>query len=325
MTNDFARDSPEVVDNKALEIAVASPIASHPVASWNVIRVKSWATFEQLAEKMLARRVGRDFHVFRGQANADWTLRPTLLRLFPEEVSPVEALSVEAAAKEAFRAQAHLHLASALIPGLFGGPGSHFVGEWWSLMQHHGAPTRLLDWSHSPWVALYFAIESHADADGALFIVDKSCLALNFDDDGDKGYRRDLNEKVLARSSPSVEIYPYSPARMSARMAAQQGLFTMSRYILADQEREIAQAAAKGRRPDVDLLLAQKVIIPARLKIEFLRRLRMMNITGSSLFPGIDGLGRSLMESARLASAAPLAQSAPQPTEPTEPTQAHRP
>ncbi|MBC8087027.1 MAG: FRG domain-containing protein [Phycisphaerae bacterium] len=29
--------------------------------------------------------------------------------------------------------------------------GSQFVGEWWALMQHHGAPPRLPDWTLSPW------------------------------------------------------------------------------------------------------------------------------------------------------------------------------
>ena len=56
-----------------------------------------------------------------------------------------------------------------------------------------------------------------------------------------------------------------------------------------------------ARQEDKKTLFNEKWVIPAGLKLEFLRKLRAMNSAAHSLFPGIDGFGRSLAEVARLA------------------------
>jgi hypothetical protein len=62
-----------------------------------------------------------------------------------------------------FRQDAHRGLAPFVVPS------NDYVLNWWPLMRHYGAPTRLLDWSLSPYVALYFAVEEPWDEDGALW------------------------------------------------------------------------------------------------------------------------------------------------------------
>jgi hypothetical protein len=78
---------------------------------------------------------------YRGQADATWGLTPTIGR------NP-DHLQAELTIIKLFRQNARPHLREY--------PGTDW--EWVFLMQHHRAPTRLLDWSESPLVALYFAL-----------------------------------------------------------------------------------------------------------------------------------------------------------------------
>ncbi len=83
--------------------------------------------------------------IFRGQASK-FALEPSIWR--QESSLPVPAL--ELMVLNEFKARARNHLNPRSIPTT--------TLDWLALMQHHGAPTRLLDFSYSPFVALYFAI-----------------------------------------------------------------------------------------------------------------------------------------------------------------------
>lgn len=97
---------------------------------------------------------------------------------------------------------------------------------------------------------------------------------------------------------------PKADARLQAiqrvhhtdRMIAQQGVFTVCTNVLRDHADVIGTMRLHGETA------LEKWIIPARLKSEILANLRSMNITAGALFPGIDGLGRSLEELATLRS-----------------------
>ena len=83
-------------------------------------------------------------------------------------------------------------------------------------------------------------------------------------------------------------------------MTAQQTLFSLSRWVLADHGAIIGDAVSQEQGIGKPVHFC-KVVIPRQSKLQFLRRLHQMNITGSSLFPGIDGLGRSLSELTKIA------------------------
>ena len=135
---------------------------------WPIKRINDWTTFMGVAGLFHELRPHEFAYAFRGQANEEWDLRPTLLRLLPEGVSVPQALKIERFSLEEFRAQAHLHFPEATLPTSI--PKAP-LPEWWALMQHHHAPTRLLDWTHSPYVALYYAVEQRLECDGAIYVV----------------------------------------------------------------------------------------------------------------------------------------------------------
>ena len=88
--------------------------------------------------------------VWRGQAASRWELRPTLDRLALRRSVPRESARAKQLRLFQLSARGRRHQA--------GVPLSE--DEWWSLGQHYGLATPLLDWSRSPFVALYFAFES---------------------------------------------------------------------------------------------------------------------------------------------------------------------
>ena len=86
--------------------------------------------------------------IFRGQANAGWRLSPTIER----NVGSVSWVEAEQTIFQEFSTRAHLYDKNQL-------PTTEDRALWWSLMQHLEVPTRLLDFTFSPYVALFFAMQ----------------------------------------------------------------------------------------------------------------------------------------------------------------------
>lgn len=262
---------------------------------WPTLEVDSWARFAELAARLTLPHPGDASYLMRGQADATWPLTPSLLRYLPAGATSHQALQVETIGVEEFQAQAHLHLPAGSLPAPFPAAG---LPEWWALMQHHHAPTRQLDWTQSAYVAAYYAVEARVDTPGAIFVIRTQTVSaplLTHFKDG-----KVSNENFRNPDAP-MALLVWSPRRKTDRFVAQQGYFTLSVNVLGVHDELIVDACDTARAADGRTLFNERWIIPARLKLEFLRKLRAMNIAAHSLFPGIDGLGRSLAEVARLA------------------------
>ncbi|MDI6642190.1 MAG: FRG domain-containing protein, partial [Elusimicrobiota bacterium] len=128
--------------------------------------IENWAHFIEIADHLDIGELSKMGYVFRGHSDAEWKLKPTLLRYIEKEgITEDIALGLEANALVEFVSQAHLHLS----PNEFSLTKDNF--SWWTVMQHYGAPTRLLDWTKSIYVAAYFAASNHLEKDGAIWLV----------------------------------------------------------------------------------------------------------------------------------------------------------
>jgi hypothetical protein len=188
-------------------------------------------------------------------------------------------------------------------------------------MQHYGAPTRLLDWTASPYVAAYFAIESGDDTDGLIWVLNDWALGDRMREhypvdwsEWDRSLRPPNNWSNVAKSFDSnrffdetavPQLFFFQPTRRSPRIVAQQGWLSSSLKLFADYETEIADWFDRHKyNPEYQARYDTapwkywncRIVIPKEVKREFLRRLQTMNITASALFPGVDGLGKSVKE-----------------------------
>jgi hypothetical protein len=164
-------------------------------------------------------------------------------------------------------------------------------------MQHHGIPTRLLDWTENPFVALFFALEAvrlnAEQKDAAVWVLDPLLLnklslssyshegVLSVGDDLLNGYKP-MKEPRTAANHP-VALYG---VHNSQRIVAQRGVFVLS-AVTIDPLNMIDFGA-----PGASLLL--KMTIPVAKKAEMFKQLFGMGITDSVLFPDLDGLSREI-------------------------------
>ncbi|MFN8133114.1 MAG: FRG domain-containing protein [Solirubrobacteraceae bacterium] len=101
--------------------------------------------------------------IFRGHADATWQLVTSLQRAFAARgiADLAERAAFENSAIGFFQERARLHLEQV--------PDEHDLLGWLGVMQHYGAPTRLQDWTQSPFVAAYFAYREDTGQDGELW------------------------------------------------------------------------------------------------------------------------------------------------------------
>ncbi|MBK7454966.1 MAG: FRG domain-containing protein [Anaerolineales bacterium] len=263
----------------------------------DIEEINDWDHFAHIAERLS--RLGPDGpNIFRGQANHEWLLRPSITRILLEHNVDLErCLEIERKSVKAFQEKAHLFEPS--VKDL----RKDDILSWWEWMQHYGAPTRLLDWTVSPYVALYFAVENleQTDADAALFRLDAGHLSFVMDirhkeEGGAAQYSLKNIGLSLLGNKYEKSIAVIGNPLPSNRMVAQRSSFTVCTELLEDHDKVADSVVFDHAHGGEGKSIVTKYIVKRNLKHQFLANLEMMNINASTLFPGIDGLGKSIKE-----------------------------
>lgn len=256
---------------------------------------------------------------YRGQSDATWSLTSSLERAIGVDHGDSWRWDhTEKWMLRKFRGFAHNYLAHP--------PHEDDMLEWLALMQHHGAPTRLLDCTHSFPVSVFFAARD-ATGDFAVWAFNwaqffrKAISRFSLDVDGQFAtleFNAEMHQKAnefLERSASGALVFPSMPLRSNQRMEAQQGLFLFptdpARTFLenlgclidaADIEQIDNPAHLKAYDPKVHSvnmvrqLWMMKLVLPEKQRFHAIQGLRSMNIHEASLFPGLDGFARSLTQ-----------------------------
>lgn len=142
--------------------------------------------------------------IFRGVADAQYPLAPSIEREAAERQR--EWAHLELRIYNEFRAGARVHMDPRDLP-----TGDDKL-SWLASMQHYGAPTRLLDFTYSPYVALYFAVRNSSRAasasDAAVWAIDRqTLLGVSLSTSG----IADTNDANAAEARPPCDLNPYDP------------------------------------------------------------------------------------------------------------------
>lgn len=244
---------------------------------------KSWLHAIELLyaeswEPKLARH--RSHYAFRGLSDASYELKTSLIRLGGSY------------------AQAEKHLLRNFRKySQLGDADQHYSDwNWLTVGQHHGLPTRLLDWTYSPFIALHFATETlqHLDRDGAIWCVDyheahkelpdqlKDEQAYSGSDVFTVGMLENVSGSVKDFDRLSEEPFAvfFEPPSMNERIVNQFALFSVI------SNSSLSFDTWLEGRPH----LYRRVILPKKIKWEIRDKLDQANISERVLFPGLDGL-----------------------------------
>lgn len=252
---------------------------------------ETWGAFHEFLADVERAKVAIGFRLgeecfYRGQPHFDFKLVPSLLRT---ERKLADHLALESDLFFEFRARAHaLH--------------AEHLSDWDVLfyMRHHGLPTRLLDWTESLGVALYFALHDHqgipTEQSPCVFVLnpyalneesaweDRDLIAPRYIWFGEEGlefwdYGDIILEQVGMAWETPIAIYP---EQRSSRVRAQKGWFTLQGDELRPLDEQVKGVSAKVPLP-------QEAVPAAR------QFLHMAGLDHFAVFPDLDGLSRALI------------------------------
>jgi len=229
------------------------------------INVDDWTNLRYTINKYFAHWPE---YIFRGQSQDDWLLESTLSRTLKK---------IKNKDKEII-AEDHFKRFKLEIRGRRGeNPKTLDENEIWTLGQHFGLHTPLLDWTESPWVAIFFALTGQEKSSTGKKVL--WALHINDIDRINKHYKSKrtvkANKMLIELIQPNIDE--------NSRLVNQRGLFTKL-HIENNIEDWVTEAPNIG-----DWITLYKIVFPDDICQKMLLYLNLMNINHSSLFPDLYG------------------------------------
>lgn len=217
---------------------------------------------------------------FRGHADREWILAPSISR---GRCNPIQ---------DEFKFYKQFKQDAARVINEL--PSDEW--GWMFLMQHYGVPTRLLDFSENPLIALYFAVNECQDKDGALYILEpiswnkeNGHSGLCDDDIPSCGIDEEMTQYLMSSTIKNPNPVTSNPplaatgARNSNRIFAQEGTFVAFH---TDLSMNINTNDCKS---------VWRYIIPSGDKSTIKDHLALLSINEFSVFPELDKLAKKIV------------------------------
>ena len=285
-----------------------------------ITEIEHWNDIFRLNQRFMSN------FIFRGQGNAEWPLKTSLARMVeshhPNYIDKIMPASYEQRMMDEFQWK---------YPSYEKGhiPATDESIEWLSLMQHYGSPTRMLDFYYSMYIALFMAIDGSFHPKSAIWalnkhvlndkIIRKYCAENKTNVISGKDSERYIYEEAttainrrfyIVKDKVENFLYATRPHLSNERINRQQGLFVIPSSIELDFEdilKDYYDSSQYGTMKFDDVVRLStdhsygqqtvsliKIEIPKSLKYGLSNVLRQMNVTSETMYPGLDGLARSM-------------------------------
>ncbi len=264
-------------DNPEKSFEITSDVISGRIP---VTRIEHWHQYSELLESRFFNRTQTQY-IFRGHRRYDWAMTPSLGRLGVNGIVTQKLADRQLRLfRKAIRGRIDDH-------SLLDDEDLKEADELWSIGQHHGLMTPLLDWTYSPYVALFFAFAKQDQKD-----------------EKDNPYRAIyiLNKSFIENGDPEGDIRIFEPRKDDhGRLVSQAGLFTFSPYDATIENKltdilfgedfpdENLKQATESDQPSILAKYICKVYVKNEDQQACLRHLRRMNVHHASLFPDLIG------------------------------------
>lgn len=256
--------------------------------------VKTWSEFVKLAETQFAGR----WH-FRGVLD-NWSLEPSLHRAANDWAADFSELpDIERRMLRDFK---RAYPSNPMQPR----PEKDDDLGWLALMQHHGAPTRLLDWTYSPFVAAFFALDyllsspdrrrraavwalsaKPVENEAIVVLLPSEELRCAFTEYSKTRAGPPFRAVFLDANPPVLFATPVNPYTLNERLVVQQGLFICPGDVRRRFDDNLLAVPGANRAANL-----KRILLPRAVLRDAFADLHRMNITYASLFPGVDGYAR---------------------------------
>lgn len=233
--------------------------------------------------------------LYRGEHRAGRELKTSLQRSCDRhEIPAANRRQAEEALFREFRRAYHQYAVHV--------PNPKAVVEWLSLMQHHGAPTRLLDFSYSLYIAAYFAVE-RGEGNCAVWAVRAPWALQESAELLRKAGKRHVDRMLKRFVEGDEEIvqtlffeppyvrtaWPINAFRLNERLRIQEGAFLIPGDVSTSFENNLQSLPGYDSTDHVI-----EIVIPDSQRLVALQNLFEMGLSRTSLFPGLDGFAKSL-------------------------------
>ena len=277
-----------------------------------IVRIESVSDFMGIVEDITSGFAGNQTFIYRGISNADYSLIPSIYRTY-KNGSILHHIYLENNSERSIMQQ-FMTEAAAFISSL--SVDDRFL--WVEYAQHFGTPTRLLDWTLNPLVALYFACICHNDysqkiPDGKVYCLNDSIYKkISFGTGKNQINDSTIKEEAAKMIWDNENTFPYPivfrPYYFDKRMSAQSSCFMVwgserkpLNELIDELERSGKGSAKRRIQANEGIMLISyentaltSYTIPGAQRLKILRELDSIGINRSTLFPGLDGIGAAI-------------------------------